>query len=425
MNSELIISNVYLDNELVDIYLSKGRIKEISAPGTLREDLEKVSYNGALLLPSLVDCHVHLRDPGQEYKEDIYTGLKAAVGGGFSHVFAMANTSPVNDNESITTYMLDKARKFFPKGPNLYPIAALTKGLEGKELSPLHELKQAGCIAASNDGIPVKDNELFRRAMEYAHDAGLLVLDHCEDPYLAKDSAMNEGKLSARLGLKGQPTVAEALQVSRDILLASYLNIPIHLCHISCEQSVELIYWAKKKGVPVTAETCPHYLLWDELLVAQYNTLAKVNPPLRTRSDILAIRQAVREGIIDIIVTDHAPHADFEKDVPFALAPNGISGLDSALSLLWELVVMDELSVKDIVRCLHDKPGEIFSLNMSGICKGGVANFVVFDPNLSWEVTPNTLMSKGKNTPCLGKTLKGKVLSHFIDGNLVYKLEED
>jgi dihydroorotase len=423
-NSELIISSVLFNEQLVDIHLSHGQIKKI-IPSTISNQINKTKPNTkGILLPGFIDCHVHLRDPGQEYKEDIYTGLKAAAAGGFSHVFAMANTIPVNDNEAITTYMLHKSKSLFPNGPTLYPVAALTKDLKGKELAPLHELKAAGCIATSNDGIPVGNNELFRRAMEYAYDASLLVLDHCEDPYLSENGVMNEGELSDRLGLKGQPTIAEAMQVARDILLASYLQIPIHLCHISCEQSVELIYWAKKKGIPITAETCPHYLLWDESMVDNYNTLAKVNPPLRNKSDVQAIRQAIREGIIDIIVTDHAPHADFEKDKPFGLAPNGISGLDTALSLLWELIRQGELTTNDLIRCLYQRPKEIFSLELCEIKEDAQANFIIFNPDLEWEVTPETLISKGKNTPCLGTNLKGKVISHFCNGHLIYELKD-
>ncbi len=336
----------------------------------------------------------------------------------------MANTTPVNDTAQITTYIKEKANSNFPIGPHIYPVAALTKGLYGKELAPLHELKDAGCIAASNDGIPVKDNELFRRAVEYANNAGLIVLDHCEDPYLAKDTCINEGELSDRLGLKGQPTVAESVQVARDILLSSYLDIPIHLCHISCEQSVELIYFAKQKGIKITAETCPHYLMWNDSIIDDYNTNAKVNPPLRSKSDVEAIRQAVREKIIDVIATDHAPHAKFEKEVPFAMAPNGISGLDTALSLLFELISKEILALEDVIRCMHKRPIEIFSLDIRDIQKDSPANFIIFNTEIDWIADDNTLISKGKNTPCFGKKLKGKVTINFCNGHLIYELKD-
>ncbi len=424
MIKECVIRGLEYKEEKTDVCIKDGRIRDIFLSNPSKyNNLPSLNLKG-IMLPTLIDCHVHLRDPGQEYKEDIVSGLRAAAGGGFSHVFAMANTSPVNDSESVTRYMIEKAKEHYPKGPILHPVAALTKGLKGRELAPLFELKEAGCIATSNDGIPVLDNEIFRRAMEYSHDVGLIVLDHCEDPHLAKDGCMNEGELSDRLGLKGHPTVAEALQVARDILLSSYLDIPIHLCHISCEQSVELIYFAKKKGIEVTAETCPHYLLWDESIVDDYNTNAKVNPPLRTKDDVMAIRDAVREGIIDIIVTDHAPHAQFEKEVPFATAPNGISGLDTALCLLMDLVTQGVFEVQDIIRCMHTRPKEIFSLEVEEIKKDSLASFIVFDTDLTWTVKEDTLLSKGKNTPCLGKELKGKLTHHFFQGNLIYQLED-
>lgn len=423
MSSEFIITNVLYNNKKKDILVSNYKIQEVSEQGKYKtDDMVKFDFKDCIILPSFIDCHVHLRDPGFEYKEDIKSGLKAAIAGGFSHVFAMANTNPVNDNKSVTEYMLNKSKSIFPHGPKLYPVAALTKRLKGEELAPLMELKEAGCIAASNDGIGVVNNELFRRAMEYASGINLKILDHCEDPYLASGGVMNEGKLSDRLGLKGQPSVAEALHVARDILLASYLDTPIHLCHISSEQSVELIFWAKQKGIKVTAETCPHYLVWDEEKVGDYNTFAKVNPPLRTKSDVIALRQAVREGIIDIIATDHAPHALFEKDVPFSLAPNGISGLETALSLLWELVENKEFTQKDIIKCMFLKPKEIFSLEVK--YPDSYKDFIIFDPNLQWNVSPDTLISKGKNTPCLGENLKGKVVAHFLDGKLVYQFDE-
>ncbi len=423
MLRECVIQRVSYRDNICDVYIKDGRIEDIGEEiGPFSPEVETISGENCVLFPSLIDSHVHLREPGQEYKEDISSGLKAALAGGFSHVLAMANTHPVNDNASVTSYMVSKATTHFPSGPYLHPVGALTKGLEGKELSPFYELKEAGCVALSNDGIPVKNNELFRRALEYASNVPLLVMDHCEDIYLAEGGVMNEGVLSDRLGLKGQPDVAEALQVARDILLASYLDIPIYLCHISCEQSIELISWAKKKGIKVFAETCPHYLLWDESLVDGYNTLAKVNPPLRKRSDVVAVRQAVREGIIDVISTDHAPHADFEKEVPFGLAPNGISGLDTALSLLWSLVEKGELTYEDITRCMMDNPAYIFGIEVDALEKGQMASLVLFDSSYVWEVSETNLFSRGKNTPLLGKELKGKVSAHIIKGRLLYSL---
>lgn len=287
------------------------------------------------------------------------------------------------------------------------------------------ELARAGCVALSNDGLPVENTELFRRAMEYAADFGLKVIDHCEDPWLGKGGVMNEGEVSSRLGLKGIPTVSEAMQVARDILLASYLHLPIHLAHISCRESVELIARAKERGVPVTAETCPHYLLWDESRVEGYDTSVRVNPPLRTRDDVLALRQAVRTGVIDILVTDHAPHAAHEKEVTFADAPNGISGLDTALSLTYELVRSGELDFADISRLWCWKTASIFGLPANRMQPGDPADFVLFDPDLAWVATAEALLSKGKNTPCLDKEVPGRVMAHYLGGRCVFtRLEQ-
>jgi dihydroorotase len=419
---ELIIDNVVWKGEPHTLLVSGGRIAGLvhrgAAPGTLTAP--RVEGNGCLLLPSLIDAHVHLREPGQEYKEDIASGLTAAAGGGFGTVMPMANTSPVNDTAAVTELMLERAALSNPKGPRLRPVGALTRGLAGKELAPMAELAQAGCVAFSNDGVPVANNEVFRRAVEYASDLGLKVIDHCEEPGLANGGVMNEGAVSAKLGLKGQPTTAEAIQVARDILLAAYLDQPIHLAHISCRESIELIAWAKRKSVPVTAETCPHYLLWDETQVEGYNTLAKVNPPLRTRDDVLAVRQALRTGVLDILVTDHAPHADFEKEVPFDQAPNGISGLDTALSLTWALVGRKVLSQEDLLRTWCYAPARIFGLDSNGFSPGDRADFLLFDPAAAWKVSPMRMRSKGKNSLCLGKTLRGKVRSHYLDGELIF-----
>lgn len=406
--------------------MHKGKVVELSSNLELPSSLEAkeiVDGKGYTLFPSLIDCHVHLREPGFEYKEDIASGLKAAVSGGFGQVLAMANTKPVNDEASVTRYMLKRAGEAFPDGPYLHPVGALTKGLQGQEMAPLGELALAGCKAFSNDGLPVKNNELFRRCLEYARDLELLVIDHCEDPFLSEGGVVNEGKISSYLGLKGIPSVAESLQVARDILLAAYLDLPIHLAHISCKESVELIFWAKEKGIPISAETCPHYLLLTEDAVGNYNTLAKVNPPLRTKEDIRVLREAVREGIIDILVTDHAPHADFEKEVPFAEAPNGISGLDTALSLSLFLKKEKIIEDKDIFRLWAEKPASLFNLSYNSFKKGDWADFILVDEKEVWIVNEKNMKSKGKNTPFWGQSLEGKVKYHFLRGKLIYKDE--
>ena len=416
----LIIRNIILDRKPGMLVVQDGRILSFEQEQPAESSAKIYDGQGCHLLPSLIDVHVHLREPGFEYKETINTGLAAAAGGGFGRVLAMANTSPVNDSASVTRFMLRQNQEFHPHGPFVHPVGALTRGLAGRELSPLSELKDAGCRAFSNDGLPVKDSELFRRAVEYASDLGMLVIDHCEDSYLSAEGVMNEGRVSGYLGLKGIPSVAESLEVARDILLAAYLDAPVHLAHISCEESLELIAWAKDKSIPVTAETCPHYLLWDEEIVRGYNTMAKVNPPLRRRKDVLAMRDAVKTGVIDIIATDHAPHADFEKDVPFAQAPNGISGLDTALSLCLELVRDKVLDLGDLAALMSTSPGRIFSLPVNTFLKGDPADFILVDMEHEWEVTPEAMFSMGKNTPCLGRKLKGRVMAHFIEGKEIF-----
>lgn len=412
-----IINNIILNGKSGWLILEHGRIVDFiqgKPDPNFCDDM--VDGRGCLVLPSLIDAHVHLREPGFEYKETIKTGLEAAAGGGFGRVMAMANTSPVNDSASITALMLKRGMDSHPDGPFVHPVGGLTRNLEGRELSPLAELKEAGCRAFSNDGLPVQNNELFRRAVEYASDLDMVVIDHCEDTYLFADGVINEGRMSGYLGLKGIPSMAESLQCARDILLAAYLDTPIHLAHISCEESVELIAWAKTRSIPVTAETCPHYLLWDEEMIKDYNTMARVNPPLRRRQDVLALRDAVKIGTIDIIATDHAPHADFEKNVPFNQAPNGISGLDTALSLCLELVREGVLDFDDLARLMSASPGKIFSLPYNSFQKDDQADFILVDTEHQWTVSPDSMLSKGKNTPCLGLTLKGRVMTHYIGG---------
>lgn len=424
MSIDLVITNLVWLGKKTNLLLSQGKIRELTPVLPTIGDGTKVrDGQGYVLLPSLIDAHVHLREPGYEYKEEINTGLKAALGGGFGQVMAMANTNPVNDQASVTSFMLEKA-KSFGGYPYLRPIGALTKGLAGKEMAPLAELKDAGCVAFSNDGLPVLNNELFRRCLEYSSDLGLKVIDHCEDPFLAEKGVINEGKLSSFLGLKGVPTVAESLQVARDILLAAYLDVPIHLAHVSCAQSVELIAWAKQKGIPISAETCLHYLLLTEEACNDYNTLAKVNPPLRTQEDQMALVDGLKSGVIDILVTDHAPHADFEKDVPFAEAPNGISGLDTALSLSLELLKQG-FCWQDLIDLWGTKPAQIFNLPFSTLEPGSEANFILVDPDYTWKVTAKNMFSKGKNTPWLNQILQGKVIVHFYQGKEVFNLKQE
>ena len=413
----------YLGPGPVDLFLSGPKVAQLTPAQSqpVPSGAKTMKGAGLILLPGLSDAHVHLREPGFEWKETIATGLTAAAKGGFANIMCMANTDPVNDCAAVTQAMREKAAQAHPFGPRLWPIGALTVGLEGKGLAPMAELAASGCKALSNDGRPVLSSEIFRRALEYASDLGLMVIDHCEDPYLAPGAGINEGAVSAELGLRGQPTAAEAIQVARDVVLAAYLGKPIHLAHISCGQSVDIIRQAKAQGAPITAETCPHYLVFDESACLGYNTAAKVSPPLRTREDQQALLAALADGTIDILATDHAPHAAHEKETPFEEAPNGISGLETALALTWGLVKSGAITAQTLVAAWCWRPGEIFGLPVNRFQPGDPADFILFDPEAAWTVTSETLASKGKNTPCLGQTLKGLVRANFVAGKNVLK----
>ena len=420
----LIIENALYQGQMVDLRVENGRVVSLTASGkeaaqSAPETVERHDAARRILLPSFIDAHVHLRDPGFTWKEDVASGLAAAVHGGFGTVMCMPNTDPVNDDPAVTRSILEKALAAFPgrpHGPRVRPIGALSVGLKGEGLAPYGELAEAGCVAISNDGLPVADTELFRRAMEYASDFDMFVIDHCEDPYLARKTVMNEGLVSGLIGVKGQPDVAETIQVARSVLLAEYLNLPVHIAHVSCRRSLDVIAWAKGRGVKVTAETCPHYLLLDDTALSTYNTNAKVNPPLRTRNDVAALRQAVKSGLIDILVTDHAPHAAHEKEHPLDQAPNGFTGMDTALAVSWDLIRQGELDEADFIRLWCTAPGRLFKEPVNDFKPGAPADFFLFDPHAQWQVKPENMRSKSCNSPWLGQTLTGRVVAHWLGG---------
>jgi dihydroorotase len=405
----------------VDLLVTGGRVTTLTPAGCqpAPAGCEVFDAGGLVLMPSFIDAHTHLREPGFEYKEDIASGLAAAAHGGFGAVMCMANTKPVNDAASVTRFMLDRARQSHAHGPRLYPVAAATVGLEGEAMTPLAELREAGCVAVSNDGRPVGDTELLRRIMEYAADLDLIFIDHCEDPHLARGWKMNEGAVSGLLGVKGQPDVGEAMQAARDIMLAGYLGLPVHIAHVSAKLTLDVIAWGKERGVKVSAETCPHYLLLDESAIAGYNTGAKVSPPLRTSRDREALRRALKDGLIDILVTDHAPHAPHEKETTLDEATGGITGLDLALGLTWGLVCENVISEAELQRLWHHGPAKIFHLPRNDFAPGDPADFFLMDPDELWTPTPGTLYSKSCNTPFLGQQLRGRVKHHWINGRRV------
>lgn len=418
----LLVKNARHLGAAVDLLVDGGKIVTMTPAGHHEPPVidEIFDASSSILMPALIDCHTHLREPGFEYKEDIDSGLNAAAHGGFGAVMCMANTRPVNDNAAVTTLIRERAKAGHPYGPQVYPIAAATCNLAGEEMAPLEELKKAGCIAVSNDGKPVKNTELVRRIMEYAADLGMIFIDHCEDPWLAKGWGMDEGSLSGTLGLKGQPGAGEAIQAARDILLAEYLDVPVHIAHVSSRSTVELIKWAKDKGIQVTAETCPHYLLLDSSSVGNYNTLAKVSPPLRSPEDVQALRDAVREGVIDILVTDHAPHAPYEKDETFNAAPFGFTGLDLALSLCFRLVEQEILKEADLHRLWSLRPAEIFGMTVNEFLPGQSADFLLYDPGITWRAAPENLYSKSANTPFLDQSMQGRVSHLWLAGHRIF-----
>ncbi len=421
MSNLLCIKNARYLGAAVDVHVREGRIVTMMPHGKpIPAEAEVFDATGLILFPSFIDAHVHLREPGYEYKEDIVSGLNAAVHGGFGAVMCMANTKPVNDCGAVTGFIISQAKKAFPHGPKVYPVGAATIGLLCKEMAPLAELKEAGCVAISNDGHSMENTELMRRVMEYAADLGMVVIDHCEDAALAKGAHMNEGITSGRIGVKGQADVGEAMQAARDILLAEYLDIPVHIAHVSCKSVVDLLRYAKDRGVKVTAETCPHYLFLDDTALENYGTYAKVNPPLRTPKDREALRMAVKDGTIDILVTDHAPHAAHEKDCPLNEAPNGFSGLDIALTLTWKLVQENILNEADLQRLWCRRPGEIFSLPTNTFAPDDPADFFLFDPQKMWEVSEATFYSKSCNTPFKGQSFQGKVAAHWLGGQRIF-----
>lgn len=381
-------------------------------------DCKVINIEGKTLIPGLIDVHCHLREPGYEYKENIATGTRSAAVGGFTTVACMANTRPVADNKAVIEYIKKKAQS---EGVvKVMPIGSITKNLEGKELSLMGEMKEAGIIGVSDDGKTVMDGHLMFRAMEYAANFGLPVICHCEDASMARDGVVNMGYVSTVTGLRGISRVAEEAVVARDLMLAGETGAHVHIAHVSTAGSVELIRAAKDKGIKVTCETAPHYFSLTEREVEDFNTFAKVNPPLRTEEDVQAIKKALKDGIIDIIATDHAPHHMDEKLVEFDLAAFGISGLETALALgVTELVESGVMDIHGLVDKMSYSPARIFKLQGGVIKKDAPADITVIDLKEDYEIDADTFVSLGKNTPFHGKKVRGKVEYTMVSGRLV------
>lgn len=413
-------------DEIGDLLIVDGVVEAVGRVGDVRRDgdaMETIECAGRVVSPGFIDVHCHLREPGREEVETIASGARAAAAGGFTALCAMPNTDPVTDNQAAVGFIISRAKK--AGGSRVYPIGAISIGERGETLAEFGEMVGAGAVAVSDDGKPVVSAQLMRTALEYARTFGIPVADHCEEPTLALGGAMNEGLMSARLGLRGIPAEAEEIMAIRDILLARLTGGHIHLCHMSTKGSVELIRWGKERGINVTAEVCPHHLSLTEDAVDGYDTNAKMNPPLRTAKDVEALQEGVKDGTIDVIATDHAPHHYDEKEREFADAPNGIIGLETALAvnLTW-LVHRGVIDVPMLVERMACAPARIFKLPGGTLRRGALGDITVFDPDVAWRVDPTTFRSKGRNTPYAGMELRGRVDCTLVDGRIVYRRAE-
>lgn len=401
---------------VMDVLIEGGKIKKI-APKIAEKADKEIDATGKVVCPGLIDVHVHFRQPGFEYKETIETGLRAAVKGGFTGVCPMPNTNPIADSRSDMEFQISEARRV--NLIRLWPVGAVTLREEGKELTEFGELKKGGAVALSDDGRPISDSNILRRALEYSKKFNLVIMVHCQDEELFCSGCMNEGFVSTKLGLPGIPVEAESVEVARDIQLADLTGGRLHFCHISSKKSLDLIRHAKLEGSKVTAETCPHYFHLTDEAVSRYNTNAKMNPPLRTQEDIDAIKRSLADGTIDVISTDHAPHSENEKEAEFDKAPFGITGLETSLALSLRLVEEKVLTLSDLVRKMSQGPAEIIQIDRGHLTEGAVADVTVFDPALEWTVDKDKFESKSKNSPFLGWKMKGRATEVISEGRLV------
>jgi dihydroorotase len=403
----------------LDVLIEDGRIAAVEPADDMPADVETYDARGRLVLPGLVDMHVHLREPGYEYKETVATGAAAAAAGGFTSVACMANTEPVNDSGAVTRFILERAAA--AGAARVYPIGAVSVGLRGEQLAELGEMHRAGIVAVSDDGKPIMDAGLMRRALEYAQRFDLLVIAHEEDSCLRAGGVMNEGVTSVRLGLRGSPAASEEIMVARDIALVELTGGRLHVAHVSTAGAVAMIREAKARGLAVSAEATPHHLVLTEEAVAGYETNAKMAPPLRRRADVDALRAGLADGTIDAIATDHAPHHADEKECEFDQAANGIVGLETALGLGLRLVAEGVLDLPTLVARMTIGPARLLGIPAGTLAVGAAADVTIVDPERRWTVAARAFRSKSRNTPFEGWELTGKAVATFVGGELVFE----
>jgi dihydroorotase len=403
-----------------DVLVEDGRIEAVGADLDSR-GAEVLDAEGVWIAPGFVDLHAHLREPGQEYKEDIASGGRSAVAGGFTTVACMANTNPVNDDPAMTDFILDRAAHDSPA--KVHPIAAATMGLEGKRMTEMAALVQAGAVAFSDDGRTIMDSGVMRRVLEYSRLVGVPVIVHCEDRTLVGDGVVNEGPVSTRMGLPGNPAVAEEVHVARDILLAELTGAHLHVAHVSTVGGVAAIRAARERGVNLTAEVTPHHLTLTDEIALGYDTSTKVAPPLRSEVDVAACRSGLADGTIDAIATDHAPHALYEKDQEYTEAPPGMIGFETAAAVVLDLVRTGEITPLDLMRRLSTHPARILRKPGGSLRVGDPADLVLLDPDRRWVYDPAKGYSKSRNSPWAGRELTGRVVATLVDGSLVYHVD--
>jgi dihydroorotase len=409
-------------DHVADVLVEHGKIAAVGSNIGAPDGADVRSVAGKIVAPGLIDIHVHLREPGNEDEETVASGARAAAAGGFTAICAMPNTDPVTDNQAAVGFIVRQSGR--AGLARVHPIGAVSLGQKGERLAEFGEMVGAGAVAVSDDGKPVASSHLMRTALEYARTFGIPVADHCEDPTLAAGGVMHEGLVATRLGLKGIPAAAEEIMVARDVLLAELAGGHVHLCHISTRGAVAIIREAKERGIQVTAEVTPHHLTLTDVACEEYDTHAKMNPPLREATDVAALRGALKDGVIDCIACDHAPHAYDEKEAAFDDAPFGIVGLETAFAVAHtELVLSGAFTLPELIRRMSTEPARVFHLPGGTLKQGATADIIVLDPMAKWTVDPSAFHSKSRNTPFAGRALSGRALLTVVAGAVVHDLE--